>query len=317
MRIEYHRTLIADTRRNRALRDALARVIRPGETVLADIGAGTGLLGLMAWRLGAREVHLYEANADMARVTADVLKVNRARGCHLYPCRSTDMIDPPHVDVIISETLGNYALEEDIIATLNDARRRMLKPGGIVIPSRIRQFACPVTSARIADDLNAWSRVGSDLGLALDLSAARTLSHNNVYVRTLRAQELLDGGRAARKWDDVDLTRQAASARKGEMTWTFTAGCSVHGFAYWWEANLAGEVTLSTSPIVPPTHWEQLYFPLPKTIDAKRGESVLLSLRSRSSHDAGTHLAWTAIHRDTQGNVLSRQAQDLDKGWVG
>ena len=94
MRIEYHRTLIADRARNRALHAALGQVIRKGETVVADIGAGTGLLGLMAARLGAREVYLYEM-ADVAGVAAEVLKKNRVKNCHLMPCSSLDMVDPP------------------------------------------------------------------------------------------------------------------------------------------------------------------------------------------------------------------------------
>ena len=56
MRIEYHRTLIADTVRNEAFFAALKRVIEPGKTVVADIGAGSGLLGLMAAKLGANAV---------------------------------------------------------------------------------------------------------------------------------------------------------------------------------------------------------------------------------------------------------------------
>jgi predicted RNA methylase len=69
MRIEYHRTLIADHVRNKAFHEPLSRVIKPGETTVADIGAGTGLLGLMASKLGAREVMLYEA-AEVAGVAA-------------------------------------------------------------------------------------------------------------------------------------------------------------------------------------------------------------------------------------------------------
>ena len=53
MRIEYHRTLIADQVRNEAFFAALKAVIVPGKSVVADIGAGTGLLGLMASKLGA------------------------------------------------------------------------------------------------------------------------------------------------------------------------------------------------------------------------------------------------------------------------
>ena len=123
MRIEYHRTLIADHVRNQAFHDALSRVIKTGETVVADIGAGTGLIGLMAAKLGAREVILYEA-AEVAGVAAATIKANRARACHLMPCHSTEMEDPPRVDVVVSETLGNYAFEENIIDTLADARKR-------------------------------------------------------------------------------------------------------------------------------------------------------------------------------------------------
>ena len=51
MRIEYHRTLIADRVRNQAFETALRAVIKKGETTVADIGTGTGLLALMAAKL--------------------------------------------------------------------------------------------------------------------------------------------------------------------------------------------------------------------------------------------------------------------------
>lgn len=312
MRIEYHRTLIADKFRNEALIAALKRVIEPGKTVVADIGAGSGLLGLMASRLGAKEVHLYEASEEVAQVAAAVLKQNRARNCHLYPCRSTDMLDAPKVDVIISETLGNYALEENILETLSDALKRMLKPGGTVIPSRIAQFASPVIAPRLAGELDAWREVGH----GLDLEPARAMSVNNVYVRLVQPDELLDAGRAAQMWDDIDLSRPQKGSRKGEMVWTLERPQTIFGFAYWWTADLGNGQEISTAPHAPRTHWEQLYFPLGAPIAAKKGDSVLLSLRSRSSEETGTHLAWTAVHRDAAGRTISRQAMDLDKGWI-
>lgn len=311
MRIEYHRTLIADRVRNQAFHDALARVIRPGETTVADIGAGTGLIGLLAAKLGAREVMLYEA-AEVAGVAEATLKANRARNCHLMPCHSTEMEDPPRVDVVVSETLGNYALEENIVATLADAQRRHLKDGGLILPERIRQFAVPVVSDRIHRELTVWDEVG----FGLDLSAARTMSLNNVYVRSFAADELLETGAAAKVWDTVVLGSDARGARKGEAAWKVDAAKTVYGFAYWWEADLVAGVTLSTAPGAPKTHWEQLYFPLLKPLALEAGESVLATLRSRSSEETGTHLAWTAVHFDRDGASKARQALDLDKGWI-
>lgn len=311
MRIEYHRTLIADHVRNRAFHDAMAAVITRGETVVSDIGAGTGLIGLMAAKLGAREVFLYEA-AEVAGVAAAVLKANRAKACQLIPCHSTEMDDPPRADVVVSETLGNYALEENIIDTLADARKRHLKDGGVIIPARIRQFVAPVISDRFWTELAVWDGVGFDI----DLAVARTMSLNNVYVRSFTAGDLLAGGSSAKEWDVVTLGSDTRSARKGEASWTLDAAATVYGFAYWWEAELSPGVTLSTAPDAPRTHWEQLFFPLLTPMSVEAGESVLASLRSSSSEEAGTHLGWTAVHFDRQGASKARQAMDLDKGWI-
>ncbi len=309
MRIEYHRTLIADRVRNEAFGRALAAVIRRGETTVADIGAGTGLLSLMAAKLGAREVFLYEA-AEVAGVAAKALKANRARNCHLFPCHSTEMVDPPKVDVVVSETLGNYPFEEHIIETLNDARARFLKPGGVIIPRRIAQLVAPVVSERIHAELSAWDDTG------FDLEAAKTMSFNNIYVRTLTPKELLDGGASAKMWDAVDFAKENRSTRKGEAAWKVAAPVTVYGFATWWSAELSPGIVLSTAPGEVRTHWEQLYFPLLSPLVVKAGETVAVALRSRTSSEAGTHIAWTATRLDNRGRSLERQTHDLDKGFL-
>lgn len=311
MRIEYHRTLIADRARNDAFHKALAQVIVRGKSVVADVGAGTGLLGLMAAKLGAREVFLYEA-AEVAAVAGAVLKANRAKNCHVIPCHSTEFDDPPKADVIVSETLGNYALEEDIVETLNDARQRFLKPGGVIVPARITQFVTPVVSDRVAREMAAWDEVG----YGIDLGVAKRMSLNNAYVRTLEPGELLDGGASAKAWDIVDLRRTAKANRKGEADWKLAKPATVHGFAVWWTADLVEGVTLSTAPGAAPTHWEQLYFPLLRPLSGKAGETVTIALRSRSSRAGGTHLAWTAGLLDRAGRQTDRQTLDLDKGYL-
>jgi protein arginine N-methyltransferase 1 len=311
MRIEYHRTLIADRVRNAAFHAALKAVIRPGETVVADVGAGTGLLAVMAAKLGAKDVFLYES-AEVAGVAAEILKANRARNCHLFPCHSTEMDDPPPVDVVVSETLGNYAFEETVAETLNDARRRFLRPGGVVIPARLEQRVAPVVAPRIHDELRAWDEVG----YGLDLSFARTMSLNNAYVRTLAPEELLDGGGSSQVWDRADFSRAVRPNRRGEASWRLGAAATIYGFCCWWTADLVSGVSLSTGPEAPRTHWEQLYFPLLRPIAAGAGDTVRASLRSRSSREGGTHLAWTALRLDCSGTVVERQALDLDKGFL-
>ena len=305
MRIEYHRTLIADRVRNEAFHAALRAVIKKGVTTVADIGAGTGLLALMAAKLGAREVFLYEA-AEVASVAAKVLKANGARNCHLFPCHSTEMVDPPRVDVVVSETLGNYAFEEHIIETLADARKRFLKPSGVLIPRKLELFVAPVVSDRLHRGFAAWDATG------FDLSIAKTMSLNNIYVRMLTAKELLE----AKAWDAIDLGSDSRSNRKGEASWKLKAATTIYGFAAWWSAELAPGITLSTAPDAPRTHWEQLYFPLLSPIAAKAGETVGVALRSRTSAAAGTHVTWVVTHSDAKGREVGRQSLNLDKGFL-
>ena len=311
MRIEYHRTLIADEVRNAAFEAALAQVIRKGETVVADIGAGTGLLGLMAQRLGAREVHLYET-AEVAGVAHEILKRNGARNCHLMPCHSTEMQNPPRADVVVSETLGNYAFEEDIIETLNDAVKRHLVPGGVVIPGKLAQYVAPVTSDRFHTELTAWERVGR----GIDLSFAQTMSLNNIYVRTVTPDDLLDRGRSARQWDDIDFSRTNRTTRRGDARWKLDKDAVIHGFATWWVAELVPGVTLSTAPDAPRTHWEQLYFPLLRPVRCRGGDTIALSIRSKSSQRTGTDMAWSIVRTDRSGKPHDRQAMDLGKGYL-
>jgi hypothetical protein len=311
MRIEYHRTLVSDRVRNEAFWQALKAVIRPGETIVADIGAGTGLLGMMAARLGAKEVYLYET-AEVAGLARDLLKLNKVRNCVLFPCHSTEMDSPPRADVVVSETLGNYPLEEDIVATLRDARKRHLRPGGVMIPRRVRQYVAPVVSDRMHRDLVMWD----DVGYGLDFTPARIMSQHNIYVRTLAPGELLDGGQAVVEWDDIDLTTAPTSNRKGEGAFPLRADTTVYGVAIWWTAELAGDVVLSTAPEAPRTHWEQLYLPLLAPIVGKRGQRIGVALRSRTTPESGTTLAWTVTHMDAAGRQLARQALDLEKGYL-
>ena len=311
MRIEYHRTLLADRVRNAAFHAALARLIVKGETTVADIGAGTGVLGFLAAKLGARRVDLYEA-AGVASVARKLLRQNRLRGCQLFEMHSTDAIEPERVDLVVCETLGNYAFEENIVETLNDARARFLQPGGTIIPAGIRQFMCPVVSGRFHAELSVWDGVG----YGLDLAPAKVMSLNNIYLRTFAAADLLDGGTAACLWDRLTFDRHNKTTRTGEASWTLGQPATVYGLALWWTADLAEGVALSTSPLEPRTHWEQLYLPVLAPMAVEAGQTLSARVRSTTSYAQGTDVAWTLALKDATGRQLSHQSLDLEKGFL-
>lgn len=311
MRIEYHRTLIADRVRLDAFAKALAGLIRKGHSTVADIGTGTGVLAMLAARLGAKKVYAYE-KAEIGAVAERLVKLNKLRNVEVIPARSTEIIDPPRVDIVVTETLGNYALEEFLVETMNDARARHLKPGGVLMPRAVEQFACPVIGPRLFKELTVWDEVGRSLNFA----PARTMSLNNVYVRSLAAGELLEAGRAAVRWDNLQFSERNTMSRKGRGVWRMTRALSVYGLALWWRAELAPGVVLETSPLAPATHWEQLYFPALEPLQLETGDTLTAELRSRSSEEGGTDLAWTLTVSDAKGRQRARQALSLEKGFL-
>ena len=107
-----------------------------------------------------------------------------------------------------------------------------------------------------------------------------------------------------------------ASRRSGDASWRLREPREILGFALWWDCTLAPGIVLSTSPHAPRTHWDQIYLPLLEPIAAKAGETLAIELRSRTSVEAGTHVAWTAMHRDGKGREIGRQALNLDKGFL-
>lgn len=305
MWIEYQRSILADEQRNQAFHDALARVIHPGETTVLDIGSGTGFLSFLASRLGAKEVFMVEHNAELAGLSERLMRRNKIKHCTLFQCSSYDLFELPPVDIIVSETLGNYAYEENILEIMRDARR-FLRPGGVILPSALEQWIAPVHTERFYNELCTWDEVGFDL----DFELAKNMSFNNLYVRRFGRSDLVH---EFKRWDRVELSKKYDSLRRGESHWIIKDQATWFGFASWWRAELNHDAMLATGPLDPATHWEQLFLPLETPLQVQPGDDVYLTINSDSREGDGVMLRWQVSHVRA-GENLSRQTLDLRKG---
>ncbi len=309
--IDLQRKLLGDTVRNDAFAEALRRVIKPGESTVIDLGSGTGFLSFLASRLGAKHVTLIE-NGDICETSKVLAKRNGINNCTFLRKHSTQVHGLPKADVLVSETLGNYALEENILEAIEDGKR-LLHQTGIIIPGKISQFVCPVIMGRIQKDIDVWPRVGFDL----DFTEAREIAMNNMYVKTVRAEDLMKGSDAIREWDTIDFSKKNKSIRTADIVWKAATPMTVYGFALWWNAELVKGVELSTSPLAPITHWEQIYLPLLKPIECVKGSSVRLQLNSDTRWKVKVNLTWTVRLLDQHNKELSVQEMDMRRGLIG
>lgn len=151
------RTMALDTTRNQAYYAALKQVITP-ESVVLDVGAGLGVLGILAAQLGAKRVYLVEP-AEVIQVTEEIVAKNGdGDRVTCLQGKIEDIKLPEKVDVIISVFTGNFLLEEDLLPSLFYARDKYLKPNGIMIPQAAVMEAVPVCAPEIHQkQIACWS----------------------------------------------------------------------------------------------------------------------------------------------------------------
>jgi hypothetical protein len=282
--------MLADGARVDAFRRALDRTIVPGAVVL-DLGGGTGVLSALACRAGAHRVYMME-QGQILRFAREVLRANGvADRVVCVEGFSTDSRLPEPVDVIVTETIGVAGFDEGILAYVIDARRRFGRVGGsgpVVIPRRLALWAAPVSAPDIHDRLVArWTR-----GLAgLDLRTVAARASNNVYIHRVEPDWLAAGGHELMS---VDLGAVDQTFVEGTARFAFARPATVHGFAVWFEAELADGVTLSNAPSAEPApasasaptsasnvghHWSHGFLPVPEGLDVAAGAELELSVQ--------------------------------------
>lgn len=289
--LRIHAAMLADQQRNEALAAGVARAVRPGDTVI-DVGAGTGILSMLAAAAGARRVYAVEAGsmAHAARLLVDhnglgdVITVVKALSQEYTP--------PEPADVILCETLGFTGLEEGFRATLTDARDRMLKPGGRLLPASVRVEVAPVSEP--PDDVDIC-RMDSLLGF--DFSPIAEV-FRKLYQRRYvpRASELAPPVAAFH----VDCaSASAAEPLEGEVTFTLSRPGEVAGIALWFDAELAPGVRMNNRSPSHHNHWGQAFLPLHPRVDGRPGDRLRLRL-SIDDRPGRQAISWSA-EREPRG----------------
>lgn len=254
-----------DRFRNGAYEEALRRVITP-ESVVLDLGAGVGILGLMAARMGARRVYLVEPE-DVIAVAEECVRVNGLE--NVVRClhgRIEDVTIPEQVDVIVSVFTGNLLVTEDLLPHLFHARDTYLKPSGVMIPERGTIEIAPVTAAAFhRREIEDWSAPQADVTLA----PARQYAANNVFYRFPRHEVSYLGEPISIHAADF-YTDGYLPVRAHVEVPVHTSGIC-HAFAGWFKMQI-GERWLSTAPDAPETHWAPALFPLDPPVVCSSGD---------------------------------------------
>jgi type I protein arginine methyltransferase len=136
-----HERMLADPVRINSYHRAIREHVKPGDCVV-DLGTGTGILSLFAAGQQPQVVHAID-HSPFIEIARKLAAVNGIQCIRFFHGNSRDFELPERADLIIHEQLGDELLTENLLANLLDLKRRVLKPGGRILPARFELFLEP------------------------------------------------------------------------------------------------------------------------------------------------------------------------------
>jgi protein arginine N-methyltransferase 1 len=297
----------------------------PGRTVL-DIGTGQDAVwALEAARAGAGHVWAVESIPRSARLAREaVQRAGFADRVTVLDGLSTAVELPEPADLCISEIIGTIGGSEGAGAVLRDARERLVRPGGVLIPHR-----CATTV--VALDLD---RAGGGQPLGFPVFALTYVREIFLAVGrpfdvrvciaglpenpSLRAEAYLsDVAEVERLHFNGDLRPEGTD--RGELT--FTRAGRLHGLALGMRLWVAGDDAAPIDSLTQPGNWIPVFAPLSGVgLEVGPGDRLAFEFTIRLSDD-GVHPDYDLrghLHRDGADPVaLSWRSTHHQDGFRG
>ena len=217
--LEAYGSMMADRVRMSAYIAALKTAVRPDSVVL-DVGTGTGVMACIAAKLGARKVYTVDPS-DLIHVGVEIARDNGLERTIDFRQTVVEELElPERVDIIVSDLRGILPMYTRHLEVIADATRRLLKPGGTLIPARDVLYGALVKAPEDYDHLvTPWGEIEG-----VDLRAGRQRI-TNFWGKSWKAvPELLS---IASAWREIDYGRLESPNVSGRCTVQDPAGRSV------------------------------------------------------------------------------------------
>lgn len=269
--VDEHRQYLADELRVSAFRRAISETVRPGDVIL-DLGAGTGILGLMACRAGAKRVYSVEAGG-MIGLAREICRANGfADRVTFIKGLSTQVDLPEKLDVVLTDQIGHFGFEAGVIGYLSDARDRFLKSGGVLVPSRVDLCVAAVEYQEMFEQIEFWNNGPA----GFDFRPARALAVNTGYPVRFRPEHILGGPAML---DSIDLATATTAALSLETSIAAERPGTLHGIGGWFSAQLSSTVTMTNSPLAADSiSRRNVFFPIDRPVDIAKGDSIRIRM---------------------------------------
>lgn len=185
----WHVRMLNDAKRNDAFESAIrAALDKEGRHAhILDIGAGSGLLSMMAARAGATNVVTCEKIPVIAEQAERIVALNGFEKQIRVIRKNSNQINlgrdiDSRADILISEIISSDLLAENVLDTFQDAHSRLLRKGATIIPRAATAVGCLAESEVLHKYAFVGDVSGFDISPFTELSAATSGAWNNGIV---------------------------------------------------------------------------------------------------------------------------------------
>lgn len=266
-----HLAYLSDAARLARFEAALSALVRPGD-IVADLGCGSGVLGLLALKAGAASVVSIDAGAMLEVARESFRRSGALERARFVRGRAQRVDIAERADLAVCDHVGYLGLDYGIVDLLRDARERLLKPAGQVMPRSIRIALAPVELPDGHDTAIAWDE------LPEEFRWLRETWLNTRHPMRVKPAELL--GEAA-ILGTVTLGEDVGDLLSWSAELEVARDGVAHGICGWFEAELAPGVWMTNSPVAPrPINRPQAFLPI-EPVRVAAGERIRSTLMMR------------------------------------
>jgi protein arginine N-methyltransferase 1 len=240
--------MLADRPRMDFYHAAVTRHVQPGDRVI-DLGTGTGILAAFAARRGAAHVFAID-HSDILKHARRLAAHNRIKNVEFVGTHSRDFKTAEPVDVILHEQMGDFLFDEAMVANVVDLRDRLLKPGGLIVPSRFEFYCEPikVNDGRVVPFIWEMNVHGYDYS-CLERSRPQEPTYYRLNSSDGGLVEHFLGAPEPALAFDLQTLREADLPTQIRFSRTVVNAGRLDGLAVFFRARVDGDLSLTSSPL--------------------------------------------------------------------
>lgn len=301
-------SMIRDEVRMSAYTEALRRSVKPGSVVI-DIGAGTGIFSFIACQFGARHVYAIEPNplVDIGKSISATLNLNDR--ITFIQDMSTNVTLPELADVIVGDIRGQVPMMKGIFDTYADAKTRLLKPDGVLIPQRDTLYAALVSDEETYQNevLAPWKVNPYGLDMSSPLSYVLNKPINRTYMPA--PEQVLCPPQI---WTVFQWGDQIDPHVSNVLRWTVEHPGTAHFLHLWFNGKLVDGVEIINAPGAKRAKvYGSITFPLSEPLALEPGNVITLDLRADPTGSGFIYRWTTQLYATPEDEAQQRKSKQF------